>query len=470
MKNIVIDIDIKKATKKEWFYPAIFFVLFYLTFIIVDLWPASDDMIYSEQLKTMGVFEWVKWRAETWQPRIICDFMLAVFNFNLPAWRFVTSFVCVFTFYVIGRIALKNEESSFNRGAVYLIVFSSYFLISPLILTPSVYWYTGSFNYLYQTLFMLIAIYPFYFNAVEGNTKGIKTDIIAIISACLASYSDVHYAIIICFGLYSFGMSLFAHKKRPRITLFVEFGTVVLNVLNYYRMGGNSIRMVEELDWYPEHEFLSFWDKITLGVNWTNNMLFHTGALLFFILTLSVLVLICFNRSSKLCKVCAAVTPFLLFVSILNPNNKREKMVDNHIWALFDSMRTAPPVDSGTGLANMIPSIICMIAVMLTGVMLVFAFKDIKKGITVSVLYLAALASSYVLGFSPTIFASGNRIFFTLCILFILVFGVVLSELIPRITQLNIKFTGCVCVIISALALFYLVERVIYTLHLTINY
>jgi hypothetical protein len=59
---------------------------------------------------------------------------------------------------------------------------------------------------------------------------------------------------------------------------------------------------------------------------------------------------------------------------------------------------------------------------------LFFAFKEMKNRLLAGLLYLSALASGVIMGFSPTVFASGSRPFFLANILMILLCILLIKE------------------------------------------
>ena len=58
--------------------------------------------------------------------------------------------------------------------------------------------------------------------------------------------------------------------------------------------------------------------------------------------------------------------------------------------------------------------------------------KSIKKGIAVAILFLGGLASSLSISFSPTVYASGARIFFAGDFIIVLVIGILLANLLAK--------------------------------------
>lgn len=75
-------------------------------------------------------------------------------------------------------------------------------------------------------------------------------------------------------------------------------------------------------------------------------------------------------------------------------------------------------------------------------------------------LYLAALASMYSISVSPTIFASGDRVFFMTDILLVLLVGLITKELILQTNVRNEKWFYRMKVVLVFFAVCYAVDEI----------
>ena len=83
---------------------------------------------------------------------------------------------------------------------------------------------------------------------------------------------------------------------------------------------------------------------------------------------------------------------------------------------------------------GILPSIISLFIITQIGIMLFYVLDDFDHRYLVMLLYLASLCSGYVLGLSPTIFASGPRVFFLSDILIVIIGGITLGNLFFKVT------------------------------------
>jgi len=190
----------------------VFYIIMLFLMFSAHLVPGSDDVVNAEALSHTPLLQWVWTRATTWQPRIVSDFLLAMFSFNLPVWKFVTAGVTTILLICICKITNNQIIDKKILMKNYIIICCSFFCIFPPVLTSSIFWYTGSFNYLWPAFFMIVALTPYYFSAIGEGKNNRITVILVYVCSGLAAYVEQEAAIILCFGLVSF----FLIKKEKK--------------------------------------------------------------------------------------------------------------------------------------------------------------------------------------------------------------------------------------------------------------
>ena len=83
---------------------------------------------------------------------------------------------------------------------------------------------------------------------------------------------------------------------------------------------------------------------------------------------------------------------------------------------------------------GILPSLMSLFIIIQLGFMLFYAFDHINHRYLVVLFYLASLCSGYILGLSPTVFASGPRVFFLTDILVIVMLGITLGYSFTKVT------------------------------------
>lgn len=218
---------------------SVFFVAIFTILLSYGLLNGSDDSVYIEQLKDMSIFQWVYWRATTWQPRLVPDLLIALFHFNFNAWRVATAFIATVMMVVIGGICTRKVSDKYSNETVNFVICCAFFLIFPNVLRYSVYWYTGSFNYLWPAFFMIVASSTFYCAAIGRPVTNKLWIIFAVIASMLVVYMEQTAAIFLCFALLSL-IIMRAFQKRITYNLILQIVCAVLNLGVYLSFGGTQ--------------------------------------------------------------------------------------------------------------------------------------------------------------------------------------------------------------------------------------
>ena len=435
MKN-----DLRRRLGQYIHFRRIFFAFFFVMLFVMScatLWPGSDDTFSGPEFLNMGILEWVWWRAQTWQPRMVSDFLIAIFGKKLLPWKLATALVATILVAAIAKLSSGNDLARNDATDRYIRIFvcCSFFLIMPESMSASVRWYTGSFNYLWPALFLVVAITPFYLAVTEEAPEG-KSMIPAILCAAFLAYQEQTAAVFVCFGLVTIGM--LAWEKRLKRYLVIEYAVGLANICVYLALGGVSIREEAEIMWYHDFPMLSLVDKVFQGVNWTNFKLLNGANGLMFLLACLVFALGCARFKSGMLRTLFFLPAIFIGVGLVPFDfllSRVAKTTDEAMLSIGSLVRnmlnpSAVGPDSFTsGLMSLLPAVLCLLIMLYTGGTIFFAFADRKRGFLNMLLYYGALASSYVISLSPTIFASGHRVFFVAQILMVLLVGLLVREL-----------------------------------------
>ena len=403
----------------------------FLLMIPLRLWDGSDDTTYMQQLANTPLLEWVMWRAKTWQPRLVCDFLIGAFGFHLLPWKIGTSIIFVLLLAAICNLATRDLSGDGASRWIVVITGLAFFLMAPATVSSSVFWYTGSFNYVWLASILLFAITPFYLAAVGKPDCGNGWKWAAIACSALVAYSEQVAAIFFCFGLYTFAVLLIRKEKIP-LQLLAQYALAGVNLFIYFSLGGDSIRQQAEIYWYHYYPMHSTVDKAYQGIMWgCHNLINHSGVLLL-ILTICLSMILWKRYHSTGMRVMSACAVGILVVSMVPFDNLLASIpsmtsIGKYIDKLYAPM-TASPDDFSLTLHELLPGMFCLLYLLFLGGIVFAAFRDTRAAVTHMVIYYAALAAAFVMGFSPTIFASGNRVFFMPDVLLLLLLALTVKE------------------------------------------
>lgn len=444
----------EKLCVKDFVHRNLYYLIFFLVMLFVlqayGMLVGSDDSVYFEQLKTTSLLPWVYWRATTWQPRLAPDFLIAAFGFDFPLWRVATALIATFLLASIGKLCTDTLPEPRERKTVSYFICCAFFLIFPDVLRYSVYWYTGSFNYVYPAFYLIIALIPFYRTAVNRPVSSKAFQILAILLSMPVVYSEQTAAVFLCFSLCCLCIILVRCRRVP-LNLVLQLVVALMNLGVYFYLGGTDIRRVVEIYWYKDFKMLSLADKLFQGVNWGNYHLLNASNSLMLLLTGLMFITIWRTRNdlSKWVKSLTALPSLLLLLRMLpidallsnvayNGGESASLQTEAAISYFFNPMYSRPS-NFRLGIVGLAPSILCLTLVLCIGVCLFLVYQDKVEAFLNTLLYCAALVSMYSISISPTIFASGNRIFFLTDVLMVLQIGMVVKELLRSTNISNEK-------------------------------
>jgi len=431
------------------------FLVFYALLRPIGLLSGSDDTAHFEMLEKLGGLGWVLWRAEMWEPRLFSDLAYAIFIWRIEVWQVVNAIVAALLMFGLWRASfgpecLKIDEAKPRKNAPILasaLICLLFFFIYPNAVTSSSIWFTGSFNYLWPVAALVFGLTPFiYF--IRGNDPYPKKIWIPIgIFASLCAGFTLQTALV------AFGVSLvimafcIVRKRKPAFWLIVHFAVIAACAVFFAVSTLTSARLTggEELALFPQFASFDFKDKLLLGVHVYDLHLLRSSNLLF--LTLALLAgYLAFLRLKKLHAVSGAIAFFPAFFILLNiiPFDKLLSGAWNYTAdyadtlgsstafgtepaAIFDFLYRVPPLGMGEP-RDILMASLAFLAVIFMAYPIFFAFKKRVMGGLAALLYLASFLSGIIMGFSPTIFASGSRPFFLSNILILFLCAMLVRE------------------------------------------
>lgn len=404
----------KSRIEKLYKYIPIFIFLLYVFWIhrnvaLVD----GDDIVYKQAFNNISILEWCKNFYMRWGGRVPLQFLDIIFlNLPLILWKVCNSILYVLIpVYIYRFVCLFKEKITDQQSfLVNTCICVSLMLIPDSVVNYSITWITGSFNYLWPTTMLFLGIYPFIADVVGKKVKKIDM-ILAWIGVFLACYAEQTAAVFICMTVFCCVYTFYKKRKISitHITLFI-FG--VINAVIQYAAPGNMVRYdAELLKWYQNFDMYNFFDKVLLGVVHCLKNVFIPGFPLF-ILLLAFLGILTLKKdhSNQLCYLALCIFTILVKKIVMEMN-------DGVIWQIHST------------------KILLSIAVLIFW-MLLFAWNIMNclsesvDSTIAALFFLAVFASGIVMGMSPTVFASGERVFLISYILLILVIAFLISGVV----------------------------------------
>lgn len=403
-----------------------FGLLFFIAQCFVNFYE-GDDTYFLNTASSMNIISFVTMRYKTWSGRIVSEFLIALFTkMPLMVWRLVNTGIAVYFVYLLTNLVklpfkhlgLTEKEQLIING----FVAASFFMIPISVTTRGCSWFTGSFFYLWPACCLFVALLPFLKQLYKQKVSTLLY-VCSFICSIYASFMEQSAAILICFSALSllFLYKRDYHEKNFKILLPLVLQLILNGIcLTLYSLApGNVLRNASETQtWYPEFSKLSLIQKILQGINWTHHHLIRENTYL--MLTLSLfLFLLALPKLKKLALKGLAFVPCLYFIGSLLPLNQIVARATSYeynfdVQAIADQLLFNP-------MQGILPAIVSLSILCIIGLLLCIVLGRHTTCFICILFYLAALAAGYILGLSPTIFASGPRIFFITDILLVLI-------------------------------------------------
>lgn len=389
--------NLKKIFKKEKVPILIFMLAIAILHIFIQ--KENDDLYFSTVCENMGLFEFLGQRYNIWTSRIIVEGVLVIFCNFLPIeiWKIANIGMYGLLIYSVSKLFVTENKQKLN----WILVIS--IALVPITILKEAGWMATMNNYLWVAATGLYAMIPI--KKLLNNEKiNVFRAISFVISAIYASNQEQMAGILVL--VYTFFLIYIIKNKKQKPILFIIYAIILLNLILIMICPGNANRKIQEEEtWYPEYSETSLSIKLSQGLTSMMDYVIGSGRILFY----GFIALITYTmwRSSKDIKYrLLGMSPIILVVIFdeVTRNLKEPNMIfKTCIYAL----------------------ILISIGICLYNILCKKKEKDMKN-FTPLLIYIVGILSRYVMAFSPTIYASGERTSFfwyiSISILIILLF------------------------------------------------
>lgn len=394
----------------------------------------ADDMVYASRLDKLGYLGASIEHYKTWSSRIIVELFLMFFSKHFALWKLLNSMVMVGTVvllckYVFEKINVKN----------LLLVFSIYCLV-PMTVMGETGWRATTLNYQWPVAFSLLAFYPF-FQVLRGEEITRKIYWLSIpllifstnqeqVNACFFVLTSIVSLYLIVNGRYSYKLSVFS---------IISLAELIFSLTT----PGNALRAVHEINrWFPEYKNFNFLNKLDLGISSFGKPFFLDMNILFLLLFSLVFILVYRKHQNYYVRILTALPLFLnLIIYFGNTMGQSFTYVSGNkramIWSssnlnnLFTGLGTKLSLFyPGTWIATLV--VLGLLICLIVGIYL--SFDNKKTAILLVILMIMGFCSRVIMGFSPTVWASGMRTYYILYIVIVLLVLMGVKELMKSMS------------------------------------
>lgn len=351
---------------------------------------------------------WLLERYNTVSGRTVGEFLLAFFlKHNIVYWKLANAAMIIYIVYFWCRIsACFNGGYTLNERKVFCCC--GIFLMIVSCLNPGAFWFAGSFSYLWPFAGILLTISPLVLYLLEGklNAAGF---IISCFSAVIGTMQEQSAAC--CTAIYMILILLvLIRKQKLKVIMLCPFITISISVFWLFTSPGIRGRsLMEAQNGFERYMNFGVFQKLACGLS----VFFANSFYLSFFLLIVFVFLLSLKASEKKSGRKQKVFIWIVNISaccvciLLNAAVSLSERALPHMIFRKAFMNGAYGVDfyvlfsGGSILALLIMILIIRLLLL-----------DMKIGVAVGLCAAAGLFSAVAAGFSPTVFASGQRIAF----------------------------------------------------------
>lgn len=398
---------------------------------------AGDDEWFSTILDKNfngDLISYLKERYMEWTGRIIIEaIMVPMFKYNIWIWRVfntIVTIILVFGIYKLIPYKYVDKLSVNKRLLVKSIICISIFSIPKSVFSTAISWITGSYNYLLPLALGLLVIIPFK-NALFNEKINKKWYIVLVFITLLAANMEQVSLIILCFALL-INIYIYIRYKKIRIDLIIFNIFISINTFMLFLAPGNYKRSDKEIvTWFSQWDMVSLSTKIMMGINLFLEHIFESNIILIAVLVALINIVIWKKYKSKLIKGVSAIPMIVIVIKLLEL--KLESFNINTDLLIFKILNVQNlNILNYDKITIFLPTAILLFIILIIPVIFLFIFDDVEMKYLSIILYLASICSAISISVSPTIYASGARIFFVTDILIIIIIALILSEFLRK--------------------------------------
>lgn len=466
-----------EKTKMFRYGERILFVCFFLAALILCgqiSYSDGDDAYFYSMAHSMPFFPYLKMRYIGWEGRMTSEAMTYIaFYFGKTFWQFANAAMLTLLpaglVHILKKMArdLTERESFFLSLAVCLTILS----LGIEVIGYGAFWITGSTFYLWSIVAGIWAVMPFvelvygkarktdqrngsYVGAVYSQyvpvarrndasaelTKGrpvpIKMFLYAIPCGFIAAMGQEQIAaVVIAFGI----LALVYDFRRERRIAWLPFLEIIIMITALFVLfispGTGARSQAEVTQWMPQYATMSLGNHIFITLQWILSSFANEGKMLFcMIWLLGAWILWKENKGNRVSGMLIGISVIFALVALL-------PYVGIHVFSemgmgVTDITQCVNQVATPASLSgqNWLALVWWLMAVVFTIVLLWRLEERLRDKAVMCLMVLAACASEAIMFFSPTMYASGARVYFMSQILLWLVIGRLSGRLLKRVS------------------------------------
>lgn len=392
---------------------ALFAVLVLLALATRKPMTWGDDAMYLQAMREHTLAGYLYDRYRIWSGRTLIDGATLVLLQHVWVWRVLTMAMLL----VVFRFAVRFARAQ-DRPQVIVFACTCLALLPRDVMADSVWWMTGSMNYLWPLAAGLLALLPFL--QPQARTAWLALCVPAALFAGSqeqAGLLTLGFMAVLALRMLHTGGLRWRHALLGAATLTTFLGLMLApgtrkryEIVTYY--------------WFPEYADWTLDERVLAGLDLAFSHLFHNRNVLACVFVVLVATLVFLRTPSRMARALALVPVAVQFVPrVLEPLLQKMAGADHFLLRVW-SYQTRPSGSGyvahglgnyGTALdpAFYVHFFVVACGALSLGASLYQAGLQSRFGgrLAAPLVFAAAIASGAMIGMSPTLYESGARVF-----------------------------------------------------------
>lgn len=428
-----------KYLKKTTTLSILILILFIIIIFQVKAFIYSmdcDDGVFYKATTLYSLLDFIKLRYFSWSGRISGDIMVFLFVKNqIWLYRLLSIISIILTTFSISKICFSKTNLEKN-----LISLNTLGLIGASILTSSIFWVSGAPNYLIPVSFGLyvMTFYSDQYFCVK-NKITLTRILLTIIGIFISVFGNEQIAIIMMVFIILFHIKNGIKKEKlSKITYLLSVLMIICLLITLLSPGDKNRWIAEISIWFPNFNILPLTAHIKLGLYWIFDSIVNKMTLILFLLSLIPILSYKNNYKNKYFKNIYKVF-FIQFIIIIatkiSSTITQYNFFDFNFLYNFKLLKDIyyETLNFSFHRLSLQQTVIGLFPFLYWGIFIfnlfILLINKAKDKVFMFLLLMSGIGSLVLMWFSPTIFASGNRVLYVCCIMWIIAFTKLSNEL-----------------------------------------
>ncbi len=407
---------LKKIYKSDIF-PFLIYIFLMICFHFLIQKTGIDDIFFGNACNNISLFEYLVNRYQNWTSRLVIEAGEVISCGFLPLfiWKVINIGMYSLLLYSISKLIITENKRKMN------FILAGSLICIPIFILAEAGWISTMNNYIWTAATGLYAMIPL--RKIYNNEKISILQALTYILAIMYASNQEQMAGIL-FIVYACFTFIYVKNKKVKPIIWILNAIIILNLISVLLCPGNSVRKVQEIaNCYPEYASFGILKKLQIGLTSMMDYCLIQERLVF-VIFIFVITLALWKNANNLKSKIFAITPIGICIAFKYSNTflSRVDFIDmehSKIYLYF--------------------KVITYIAIIiLLGISLYSIFKeDIKKSLLSILIFSTGIISRYIMAFSPTVYASGERtsMFFYISMCMLIVY--VCNNLLKRKEEKN---------------------------------